>query len=54
VEGLEERRGIVSPQEKQYLLAGLPSAPRDYTTNQGIYREGSMAPNSYVAENSLA
>jgi hypothetical protein len=30
------------------------NAPRDQTTNQGVCREGSRAPDTYVAEGGLA
>jgi hypothetical protein len=54
VEGLEEQSGVATPLEEQHRLPWLPLSPRDKTTNQRVYLEGSMAPDTYVAEDVLA
>jgi hypothetical protein len=50
----EEWMKIATPLEEQHRLAWTHSSPRDYTINQGVYLEGSMAPDTYVAENGFA
>jgi hypothetical protein len=50
----EGAEGITTPQEKQqYQLTGPPRAPRDETTNQRVYMDGSMAPAMSIAKDSL-
>ena len=53
-ERLVEQRGIAAPLEEQHRLAPPPSSPRDETTNQGVYLEGSISTDTYVAKDGLA
>jgi hypothetical protein len=45
---------IATPLEELHRLAWPHSSPGDYSTNQGVYLEGSMAPDTYVAEDGPA
>ena len=49
--GLKELRLFATPwEEQQCQLVNPPGAPRDWTTNQRVHMEGTMAPVAYVAE----
>ena len=52
-EELKELKGIATPQEEQYQLPEPPRAPRDYTTNQRVHIEGTMAPETHITEDGL-
>ena len=53
-EGTEGAEGICSPMEGATVSTSqTPGAPRDWTTNQRVHMEGSMAPVTYVAEDGL-
>jgi hypothetical protein len=53
VEGMEDLTGDYNPIGRTTLAARTPSVPRDEITNHGMYREGYLAPDTYVAENGL-
>jgi hypothetical protein len=51
---LEEHRELTTPQEEQCFLAGPPRTSKNYNTNQGVYMEGLVSSDTYVAEDGLA
>jgi hypothetical protein len=45
-EGWKEIKGIATPQEEQYQITRPCRAPRDQTTKQRVYMEGSRTPDT--------